>query len=156
MTSSWNCVKWLCKICSWISLLHGNFSPKYPLKTLNGVSFKFCPVLAFFTWAVWCMNQSRDTASVAGNQMMCKYFRADSRFASSQWETALLCTTSLIGWAQKLILGLRPANGRRRYFVSTSLIGRAQTFKHPILGLCAANGRRRNFVTTFLIGCAQT
>ena len=30
-----------------------------------------------------------------------------------------------------LILGLRPATGRRRYFVTTSLIGWAQTLNHP-------------------------
>ena len=40
---------------------------------------------------------------------------ADSRFAPSQWETALQSTGP--------IPGLRPANERRRYFVTTSLIG---------------------------------
>ena len=43
---------------------------------------------------------------------------ADSRFAPSQWETAL---------QTRLILGLCPANERRRYFVKMSLIGWAQT-----------------------------
>ena len=33
--------------------------------------------------------------------------------------------------ASGLILGLRPANERRRYFVTTSLIGWAQTYNQP-------------------------
>ena len=48
----------------------------------------------------------------------------------------------------RLILGLRPANERWRYFVTTSLIG-------LILGLRPANERRRYFVTMSLIGRAQ-
>ena len=31
-----------------------------------------------------------------------------------------------------LILGLRPANERRRYFVTTSLIGRVQAYKSAL------------------------
>ena len=55
---------------------------------------------------------------------------AMSRFAPSQWETVLLCNdVSLIGAG--LILGLRPANERRRYFVTTSLIGWAQAENQP-------------------------
>ena len=34
-------------------------------------------------------------------------------------------------WRTGLIRGLRPANERRRYFVTTSLIGWAQTYNHP-------------------------
>ena len=44
-----------------------------------------------------------------------------------------------------LILGLRPANERRRYFVTTSLTGWVQP----------ANERRRYFVTTSLTGWVQ-
>ena len=74
-----------------------------------------------------------------------------------------------------LILGLRPANERRRYFVTTSPIGWAQAKLQPcnlvipqsvtgwthhinaglVLGLRQANGRRRYFVTTSLIRWAQ-
>ena len=82
--------------------------------------------------------------------------RADSRFVPSQWEMALLCNnvshwlgTSLQSalWGTDsrgqplqaasfllttgLCLGLRPANERRRYFVTTSLIGWAQTSNQP-------------------------
>ena len=49
-----------------------------------------------------------------------------------------------------LILGLRSANERRRYFVTTSLIGWVEAY-----GLRPANERRRYFVTTSLIGWAQ-
>ena len=51
-----------------------------------------------------------------------------------------------------LILGLHPANERRRYKVTLSLIGWA----HTILGLHPANERRRYKVTPSLIGWAQT
>ena len=50
-----------------------------------------------------------------------------------------------------LIPGLPPANERRRYKVTPSLIGWAQ-----ILGLRPANQRRRYKVTPSLIGWAQT
>ena len=53
----------------------------------------------------------------------------------------------------ELILGLRPANERRCYFVTTPLIGWAQS--GPILGLRPANERRCYIVTTSLIGWAQ-
>ena len=46
-----------------------------------------------------------------------------------------------------LILGLRSAHERRRYFVTTSLIGWAQSWNHE---------RRCYFVTTSLIGWAQS
>ena len=36
----------------------------------------------------------------------------------------------------RLILGLRPANERRRYFVTTSLIGWAQAWNQPWCTLC--------------------
>ena len=36
-----------------------------------------------------------------------------------------------IDYVTELILGLRPANERRRYFVTTSLIGWAQTYNQP-------------------------
>ena len=56
--------------------------------------------------------------------------RADSWFAPSQWETALLYNdvSHWLGASLEsgLILGLRSANERRRYFVTTSLIGWAQ------------------------------
>ena len=43
----------------------------------------------------------------------------------------LSCDTSEVAWCScklaGLIVGLRPANERRRYFVMTSLIGGAQT-----------------------------
>ena len=39
-----------------------------------------------------------------------------------------------------LILGLRPANEKRRYFVTTSLIGWAQTWNQP----CYHTGRKNN------------
>ena len=48
-------------------------------------------------------------------------YRADFRFASSQCETSLQKTST------ELILGLRPANEGRRYRVTPSLIGWAQT-----------------------------
>ena len=56
--------------------------------------------------------------------------RADSRYAPSQWETALLCN-DVSYWLDAslesgLILGLLPANERRLYFVTTSLIGWVQ------------------------------
>ena len=50
-----------------------------------------------------------------------------------------------------LILGLRPANERRRYKVTLSLIGWAQ-----ILGLHPADERRHYKVMLSLIGWAQT
>ena len=37
------------------------------------------------------------------------------------------------GYISGLILGLRPAKERRRYFVTTSLIGWAQTLNHPCI-----------------------
>ena len=51
-----------------------------------------------------------------------------------------------------LILGLRLANERRRYFVTTSLIGWAQA---QILGLRLANEIQRYFVNTSLNGWVQ-
>ena len=52
-----------------------------------------------------------------------------------------------------LILGLRPANERRRYKVTPSLIGWVQTL---ILGLCPTNERCCYKVTPSLIGWVQT
>ena len=51
--------------------------------------------------------------------------RGDSRFLPSHWETAFLCS-DVSHWLSRslesaLILGLRPANERRRFFVTTSL-----------------------------------
>ena len=43
---------------------------------------------------------------------------------------SIICSRN-IEWKAGLILGLRPANGRRRYFVMTSLIGCAQTYNQP-------------------------
>ena len=40
-----------------------------------------------------------------------------------------------------LILGLRPANGRRRYKVTPSLIGWAQTSNQPYSNIFAVSGR---------------
>ena len=81
--------------------------------------------------------------------------RADSRFAPSQWETVLLCNdvshwlgtslkSALLKWlgtqfwlllqthiTSGPILGFRPANERRHYKVTPSLIGRAQTSNQP-------------------------
>ena len=66
--------------------------------------------------------------TVSGNSTM--IHRADTRFSPSQWETALLCNDGIhwLGASLKstLFLGLRPANERRRYCVTTSLIGWAQ------------------------------
>ena len=51
------------------------------------------------------------------------YVRADSRFASSKWETSLQSNTVSHWLGANLILGLHPANERRRYIVTPSLIG---------------------------------
>ena len=39
-----------------------------------------------------------------------------------------MCPVQMMDWHTGLILGLRPANERRRYFVTTSLIGWAQAY----------------------------
>ena len=75
--------------------------------------------------------------------MMIHIHRADSRFRPSQWGTALLCNNVshwlvvfccglvMIIQIHRAVLGLYPANERRRYFVSTSLIGWVQAKNQP-------------------------
>ena len=50
--------------------------------------------------------------------------------AISTWRNDMKCKYISMS---KLILGLRPANERLRYFVTTSLIGWAQTQNHPCM-----------------------
>ena len=52
------------------------------------------------------------------------------------------------------LLGMGSANERRRYIVTTSLIGWARTHELHCMG--SANERRRYIVTTSLIGWART
>ena len=73
------------------------------------------------------MYQESSNPRAARNE----YRRADYRFVPSQWETALLCN-DVSHWLganlqPALVLGARPVNERGRYFVTTSLIGWAQT-----------------------------
>ena len=73
------------------------------------------------------------------------------RLPTYMWHTWLDCIAGLI-------LGLRPANERRRYFVTMSLIGWTQAWNRIaglILGLHPANERQCYFVTTSLIGWTQ-
>ena len=66
---------------------------------------------------------------VHGFQVRNKYsYRADSGCAPSQWQTVLLYydVSHRLGASLGLILGLRTANNRRRYFVTTSLNGWVQ------------------------------
>ena len=61
------------------------------------------------------------------------YYRADSRFVPSQWETSLQSNTvsHWLGANLESALGLHPTNERRRYKVMSSLIGWAQTWNQP-------------------------
>ena len=80
-------------------------------------------------WLGKCLDHNKTKHNETLGIFHWMYYRADSRFASSQWRTALLCNDVshwLGGSWPGLILGLRPANERRRYFVTPSHIGWAQ------------------------------
>ena len=87
-----------------------------------------CPVSIMIYNNLGFLDDISSVCAVIGNPTM--IHRADFRFLPSQWETALLCN-AVPHWLgasleSALILGLRPANEGRRYFVTTSLIGWAQ------------------------------
>ena len=94
-------------------------------------------MLTFITYQCWSdrhlvwiksnqVTYFHRTCVLAASQEKRWYSRAESRFAPSQWETPLLCN-DVSHWLgvnlESAILGLRPANERWCYFVTTSLIG---------------------------------
>ena len=59
-----------------------------------------------------------------------KYYRDEFTWSLGAW--------LIVTFKSGLILGLRPANKRRRYFVTTSLIGWAQTQNQPCKWFCSS------------------
>ena len=105
-------------------------------------------------WAISTLQVSIDKTKMAGVPLavavkfyiqVITLFRADSRFAPSQWETALLVTTSLIDWAQAqnqpclFTWGHRVVHASNQYKYATS---QNRELSHTLRVLAIACGRR--------------
>ena len=94
-------------------------------------SLKICNFDFVLFWlGIWC--ESLVWVIMGGGISECRRsscFRSYKSFPQPKY-------TLLTGCATGLILGLHPANKRRRYFVTTSLIGWARTLNQPCAICC--------------------
>ena len=97
-----------------------------PIPAVMKRAFELDHLSVFVTWYM-CSPIQQPTLDIQYDIQ----YKADSRLVPSQWETSLQSNAVSHWLGPSLESSLHPANERRRYKVTPSLIGWAQASNHP-------------------------